>query len=89
MGRLLPIIAILCNLLQLSIQYQNWEEANYLNNFDELESKSYSAVNDPALSPSNLLSECSRPVNGTDVQFDGSRINLEADGNLMITIQIS
>lgn len=81
MGRRLSpvIIAILCNLFQLSRAYQFWEENNYINNFDQLISQSYSAVNDPALAPSNLLSECARSINSTDVPFDGTELILEAD----------
>ena len=62
--------------------YQFWEEANYLSNFDALESASYSAVNDPSVVPSELLSTCRQNDNNITL-FDESAINeiiLEADG---------
>jgi len=80
-----PIIAIVLLLLHQSTAYQFWSQDEYLSNFEVLERQSYSAVNDPDVAPLELLSECSRPINGTDLLFDGSEVILESDGSVDTT----
>lgn len=79
MRKLPSSLIALCICIHTTYAYQSWQENEYLSNFDTLESKSYSAIND-AFAPSNLLSECRRGVNATDLIFDGSEVILVADG---------
>ena len=61
--------------------YQHWEESNYQNNFNQLESKSYSIVNDPNIAPAVLLDNCKVTDTSHLQQYhDGATVTLVADG---------
>ena len=63
--------------------YHHWEESNYLANFNQLESKSYSIVNDPNIAPAALLDNCKVTDRSNLEQYhDGTTVTLVRGGKL-------
>ena len=80
--RILPLLALALASGHYDVSaYQHWEESNYLNNFNQLESKSYSIVNDPNIAPAVLLDNCKVTDTSHLQQYhDGATVTLVADG---------